>query len=206
MFVGLATPYPTMFVGLATPYPTMFAGLSSLNFIDNLVPIRERELEWAFIGSMKSDRQEMCECFNHAFKKQYISVGNNSWDSKNQIVRPSDMADIYRKTVFVPIGRGWVTLDCFRFYEALLCGAIPIVVGPSDEIDVAYWYGGRMPAFIRASSWSEAVNICKRMLGTEGGLIELQEIQNRNVAWWKGLVLGYRAKIREALNNNRSNG
>lgn len=179
--------------------------LTSFDFIDNLKPIREREFEWSFIGSMKSDRQEMCACFANMFPKRYISVSHNTWDCTKQCVRPSNMADIYRKTVFLPIGRGWVTLDCFRFYEALVCGAIPIVVGPSDEIDTAYWYGGRMPAFIRAASWSEAAAICGRMIGTEKGLVELQEIQNKNVAWWKEIVLGYRAKIKEALDNNRSN-
>jgi len=197
---------PTMFASSNTNNTsTGMFGLSSFNFIDNLVPIHERTLDWAFIGSMKSDRQEMCECFNHLFKKQYISVGNNSWDCKKQCVRPSDMADIYRKTVFLPIGRGWVTLDCFRFYEALLCGAIPIVVGPSDEIDTAYWYGGSMPAFVRAASWSEAAAICGRMIGTEKGLVELQEMQDKNVGWWKDIVLGYRSKIKEALDNNRLN-
>uniref|UniRef100_A0A6C0JK66 Exostosin GT47 domain-containing protein n=1 Tax=viral metagenome TaxID=1070528 RepID=A0A6C0JK66_9ZZZZ len=203
MFVGLSTPYPTMFVGSSTPYPTTSNSLSSFDFINELMPICERSLDWAFIGSLKSDRQEMCTCFAEAFTKRYISVGNNSWDSKNQIVRPSDMADIYRKTVFVPIGRGWVTLDCFRFYEALLCGAIPIVVGPSDEIDVAYCYGGNMPSCIRASSWQEAVIICKRMRDSAEGLVELQKIQNQNVAWWKGLVLGYRVKIKEAFTKKK---
>jgi len=186
--------------------PTMFGGSSSFDFVDNLIPVCERTYDWAFIGSIKSDRQEMCQCFAQVFTNRYISVGNNSWDCTKQCVRPSDMADIYRKTMFVPIGRGWVTLDCFRFYEALICGAIPIVVGSCDEIDVAYCYGGRMPAFISADSWTEAVNICKRMRDSAEGLVELQKIQNQNVAWWKGLVLGYRAKIREALNNNRSNG
>jgi len=115
--------------------PTMFGGASSFNFIDNLVPVAERTLDWAFIGSMKSDRHEMCTMFDRYFKNGHCTVGNNSWDATNQIIKPCDMAAIYRKTIFVPIGRGFVTLDCFRCYEALLCGAIPIIVGPEDEIN-----------------------------------------------------------------------
>lgn len=179
--------------------PTMFGGASSFNFIDNLVPVAERTLDWAFIGSMKSDRHEMCTMFDRYFKNGHCTVGNNSWDATNQIIRPCDMAAIYRKTIFVPIGRGFVTLDCFRCYEALLCGAIPIIVGPEDEIKTAYWFNGCGPAVISAATWADAAAKCRQMRDSASGLLELQSMQEKNVAWWKGLILGYRAKIREAI-------
>ena len=45
-----------------------------------------------------------------------------------------DIEAAYRSAYFVPIGRGFVSLDCFRVYEACASGAVPIVVGPLDEL------------------------------------------------------------------------
>ena len=40
--------------------------------------------------------------------------------------------NIYSQSIFVFNGRGNVFLDCFRLYEAIIAGAIPVIVGEKE--------------------------------------------------------------------------
>jgi hypothetical protein len=64
-------------------------------------------------------------------------------------------------------GRGHVTLDCFRVYEATIAGAIPIVVGPIAEINHAFYFDGEQPPFLYASSWEGALKAAMKMSAAE---------------------------------------
>lgn len=45
------------------------------------------------------------------------------------------MGEMLRKSYFAIGGRGRVNLDCHRWYESSVNGAIPAVVGPRDEVE-----------------------------------------------------------------------
>ena len=46
--------------------------------------------------------------------------------------------ETYGGAIFVPIGRGFDTLDCYRIYEACAAGAIPIIVGTPAELTATF--------------------------------------------------------------------
>jgi hypothetical protein len=176
---------------------------NSIDIINNgsIKSIRERSLEWAFVGTIKYDRHEMCSKFGGVFKNGRCITGNNPWDEDTSklVVHPSDMADIYRDAIFAPNGRGNISLDCFRVYEAIVCGAIPVVIGTDEEINRTFWYGGHVPIFVRGSNWDEAVYKCRELMEH---MDDLETIQKTNLNWWKQLIGGYRDMIHDLKNQN----
>lgn len=135
----------------------------------------ERKQSWAFQGAIeKTDRREM-----HAqFSQTLGPLGNNS----------------YHEAVFVPIGRGWANLDCFRIYESLASGAIPVIVCSQSECEKAFGWLGRdaslpkpqLPPWIFAQTWSEAANKCKGLWSSKKS--GLDEIQHQNFQWWIEII------------------
>ena len=104
----------------------MFNKEKALNY--NYKSLLERKYKWSFIGSIKKDRQELIDKFSKKFNENF--VGNN--------INPLDMLNIYNDSVFVPNGRGNVRLDCFRIYEAILSGCIPIIVCEESEFNETF--------------------------------------------------------------------
>jgi hypothetical protein len=60
------------------------------------------------------------------------------------------------------VGRGRFSLDCFRIYEAILCGAIPVVIGSQHEIDQTFEFEGDPPPLFTAPDAATALGRCRR--------------------------------------------
>ena len=193
-------------------------------------PICDRKYCWSFIGQIKSDRELMCNSFEESFSDHampyFIKAGKNSWDMNNQLITQPDMHDIYCDSIFIPVGRGNHSLDCFRIYEAIVSGAIPVVVGDSNEINTTFYYNNNPPPFLHFTNWVDAANSCKKLLddsvsiqtpsnmlsiSTEftretstygnGAYVSLQTIQDDLLKWWRGQITGIQHKISDALLN-----
>jgi len=157
---------------------TMLGGKPSTEL--KVKKIKEREYDFSFIGMLKSDRIEMCEKFSKEFKKGVIKHGFNSWNIQAQVVSPPDMFGIYSNSVFVPIGKGNHLLDCSRLCEAIIAGAIPVLVGSEHEIETTFDFNGHLPPFIYSDTWDNAIIKCKQ-LSTDN----LQQLQHKLIEWWK---------------------
>lgn len=140
----------------------------------------KKELNWSFLGQIKTDRQKMLDEFGRI---------SNHFIGKSA---PKDlMCKIYSKSIFVPCGRGNSSLDCFRLYEASMNGAIPVVVGSKQEIECTFKYEEN-PPWIFAETWNEAVEKCKSMLESE--------VDNKFILqWWKNRIQKIKTKILEVL-------
>ena len=135
-------------LGCIKEYP-----LDKLFFNDN------KEYDFSFIGECKSDRKEILEIFQKHFSKSYINSNKTNWSSiQGQTISPLKMYNIYSKSIFVPIGRGNYSLECFRIYEAILAGAIPVIIGDNIEIENSLILNGEMPKIVYAVSLIEAMN------------------------------------------------
>lgn len=137
----------------------------------------KKELNWSFLGDIKTDRQEMVNQFRKIPKH---FVGKSA--SKDL------MCKIYSKSIFVPCGRGNSSLDCFRLYEASMNGAIPVVVGTEKEIECTFKYEEN-PPWIFAETWKDAYNRC---LNNSRKSIEV-------VSWWNKRLNTIRSKVSEVL-------
>lgn len=147
---------------------------------EDILNIAQRKNAWSFIGEMKSDRWDLVNAFN-----QIENGFNGSGFSK------TEMIEIYLNTIFAPSGRGNSTLDCFRLYETSMMGCIPVVVGNQHELDITFMYEEN-PPWIFSDTWENAAITCKKLLENKE---ELQEIQNKNLAWWKRRVNNISKKV-----------
>ena len=150
---------------------------SGMELVNDVIKIKDRKYDFSFIGSPKHDRINLIEFFKKEFPNCYLNYGSNCWDINKQKVGPLEMSRIYQQSRFVIIGRGWISLDCFRIYEAIVCGAIPVVIGPLEEIDKTFYYNGEPPEFIYAEDALSAINKIKS--------VELQVLQEKLMDWWK---------------------
>ena len=151
-------------------------------------PLVERMYKAAFIGEPKSDRFEMLKAFERGFMKEelFLRATRNGWELPTLQYSPAATNEVYSDSIFVPIGRGNQSLDCFRFYEAIVSGAIPVIVSNINEINMTFQYDGQMPSFIYADNWTDAANACKHMIKTN--FLMLIAIQKYNYDWWESQV------------------
>jgi len=155
---------------------------TSLSEVPKPKLITERKYAWSFIGNMKSDRQYMIDLFKSSNIGDYYN--NNNIPAK-------DMYEIYKDSIFIPNGRGNIRLDCFRLYEASLSGAIPVVVGDKNETHETFLYEDN-PPWIFASSWEDAIIICKNLINNTDELIKKQlDILN----WWNKRIANIKLEI-----------
>jgi hypothetical protein len=159
---------------------------SSLNI--DIIPIHKRNYTWSFVGDYnKTDRKQMIDSFVQAnFDNFYI----------NNNLKPEMMFDIYKESIFIPVGHGNIGLNCFRIYEASMCGAIPIIVGNIEEIQNTFEKENN-PPWIFSDSWDNAVEICKQYLNNENLLIDKQ---TKILDWYKKRILEVKNKINNVIN------
>lgn len=151
----------------------------SMDLKDNL---DDKKYDFSFVGAIKSDRKEMLNKLSYNFKNNFISTGCTDWSHPSkQRIGPSDLHEIYKKSIFIPIGRGNVSLDCFRIYEAIIAKSIPIVVGSQEEIKRSFDFDGDKPDIVFVESWDEACKKCQKLLSDKSHILR---IINNNTMWW----------------------
>ncbi len=164
-------------------------------------PISEREIIIAFIGdSSKNDRplmiKKMKELTSERGLNSEIIETVNSWKLDKQKITPEDIFTTYSNSIFVPIGRGYYSLDCFRIYEAIAAGAIPIIVGPKSEIDISFEFNGHSLPALYFDSWDAAKTECGQLLDEPA---KLQKIQDELILWFKSRITEIRTLVTRAI-------
>uniref|UniRef100_A0A6C0IVK8 Exostosin GT47 domain-containing protein n=1 Tax=viral metagenome TaxID=1070528 RepID=A0A6C0IVK8_9ZZZZ len=153
-----------------------------LNNSNKVKNINKRNINFAFVGALKSDRGKMLDILGKEPKINFVTIET---DCNNQKVNQGQLWEIYNSSIFAPIGRGNYKLDCFRIYEAILAGSIPLIVGTESEINHTFNYNNYMPIFITSDSWENMYIKCKTLLNNKN---KLQTIQNYNINWWKNYI------------------
>ncbi|MEI8196058.1 MAG: hypothetical protein WCI73_09135 [Phycisphaerae bacterium] len=169
-------------------------------------PIGQRSLTWSFVGMMKSTRAAMLQSAARVpGGKHLVTTG---FGGQNGGVPIREFSQILNDTVFALCPRGNTAVDCFRVYEALEAGAIPIVEDDGG-LDLAgellwpwnfkrvepwrrsYWrYHFKNPG--RPSFWKMAYGVdfpCPRIMHWETldvllGRLDIEAVSARCRAWW----------------------
>jgi hypothetical protein len=157
--------------------------------------IKDREIHCSFIGSMKSDRNHMATLVKQHIQNTHIVFVNNNWNINELPYSPDKCFAIYNNSIFVINGRGNCSLDCFRIYEAIVAGAIPVLVGSYDEIITTFNYNNDIPPLIYDDNWEKVVSKCKDLLTDQD---TLQKLQDDLLMWWKRQLVTIHSKIIEA--------
>lgn len=154
----------------------------------------DRKYSWSFVGQQKSDRTELVEGFSIIPNNFCLVHGGD----KSKMLDGNQVSDLYLDSVFIPCSRGWTTLNTMRIYESSMCGAIPVIIGTKEEIELNFAYE-ESPPFIFSNSWKNAATICKSLLSNERLLLEKQELV---LEWWNTRINKIKNKIVEVLNIN----
>jgi hypothetical protein len=153
-----------------------------------LVEASQRQYVWSFLGQInKSSRPEMIQAMTrlepHLFFATDEMPGITMWnrnDKGQRYYSPTQNTEIMVDSIFAPCPMGNVNLECYRIYEALECGAIPIV---EKRMTLDYFGGlwGEHP-IPTVSSWSDARKLVHNILSRPE---ELNLLQARCLQWWK---------------------
>lgn len=163
--------------------------------------MKDRTINCSFIGSRKSDREEMTEKFKNNMTNTNIIFVSNYWDLDKLPYKPEECFEIYNNSIFVICGRGNSSLDCYRIYEAIVAGAIPVVVGKLEEINVTFSYNNNnnnnIIPMIYEENWNNAVKKCNELLEDNN---TLQKIQDDLLAWWRNQIGFINGLIQKEIN------
>ncbi len=168
-------------------------------FYEELPNIDNRNYLWSFVGQVsKSNRRIMLLNFLKLNLRHFTHF-NSNFDSKDCLCTQS-YQKILKQTLFVPSPKGWINDDCFRLYEALECGCIPIVEkGPQNYFRSYY---GDVP-FIVVDDWSKVKPMMNELLSDTS---KLESIRKQCFDWWVRLKMEKKVelenKIHELLKKN----
>ena len=177
-------------------YVSNFLPSNNNNIVTDIKPINERKVKCSFIGVEKSDRLHMCNVFEKNMDNTIIIFVNNNWNIEKLPITPNKLFTLYNNSIFIIIGRGNISLDCFRIYEAVVAGSIPVIVGEETEIDTTFFYGGYKPPFVYSDTWENAVSVCKKLLQQPE---LLQEKQDKILEWWANQITNIKNIITQTI-------
>ena len=173
------------------------------NFINNNISaniprrkMADRIFNCSFIGVNKSDRSHMCRVFGTYMNNTNLRFVNNTWDVDNLQCSPNELFKTYNNSIFVLNGRGNCNLNCFRIYEAIVAGAIPVIVGRLDEIKNTFNFDNNIPPFVHAENWEKAIVLCNNLLSD---MDNIQNIQDKLIDWWNNYLSTIRKKITDTI-------
>jgi hypothetical protein len=149
-------------------------------------PIHGRPFSWAFLGDVKNEsRRKMVEFLESVGGEHFLHT-TSGWESVDAL-RGKRYSDVLADAVFAPSPPANVHLECYRTYEVLECGAIPVV-------NTAYYCDEfEAPFPVVASDWSDAPQILNRFLDDPAALGRLDEQTRR---WWDDVKRTYPERIR----------
>lgn len=144
--------------------------------------IEKKIYDWAFVGELKHERFELICQFTEAFGYNFLHTDTTQWDNLHDMsVPPSLIFEVYKKSFFVLIGRGNVSLDCVRIYEAIVAGALPVVIGNATEVQNTFFYNNESPFLIQAEKIQDAILLCQYYLENKFEYVQKVEY---NFDWW----------------------
>ena len=160
----------------------------------NCPTFNDRDLVWNFAGSFHDNyRRNVIETFKPLGPHKLHSVsGFNAADG----LETSKYVKLLEESKFTLCPRGHQNNDCFRIYEALEAGSIPIVLAFAEHLEVrpSYWhavfYGDSNMPFIVADSWPEAFEKVKNLLEEKRGAQVQKDCQEFWLRWksnWKSM-------------------
>ena len=168
----------------------------------NLVAASKRRYVWSFLGQVnKSSRPDMAHGLvkvapNFLFATDDVPgfVMYNKVAEKRRLFPREEYAEFLFESSFSPCPMGNANLECFRVYESLECGSIPIVEKRATLDYFRELLGDHPMPTVR--SWSEA-------RGLIGDLLEkptqMDALQQSCVAWWQTYKKDYTVRLGEYL-------
>jgi hypothetical protein len=146
----------------------------------------KRPISACFIGQVKSDRHQLVNALR-SLPDSYIHI-TQQWNCPTAL-NPTQVANIYLKTRFVPCPKGWVHVDSFRIFECLEWGAIPIL--RNYETSLGWLEDGHPIPLV--SHWNEVPPLIATLT------LDFDALQRKCIEWYATLKKKYAALISETI-------
>lgn len=155
-----------------------------------ITPASSRRYTWSFAGETgRASRPEMVSAL--------AGIGPNlchATDRGAPPLSPDEYRTLMLESVFAPSPMGRINLECFRLYEALELGCIPIV---EKRMTLDYFQNllGSNP-LLTVGNWSEARDRVETLLGDR---TRLDALQQEIMSWWQAKKQTLRGQITAVL-------
>jgi hypothetical protein len=158
------------------------------------VTVRERAYHWVFAGSTHANKRMIpLQTFQTV---QPSRVHFNRFFNSPDGLPVTEYRDWLLDTKFGLCPAGHWNLDCFRLYEVLEAGAIPVTLSHTkvQPHQPSYWQlaFGRPAPFVHCNSWDECREEVQELLASPA------DCEERRVAvcqFWSEIKLGYQMKL-----------
>jgi hypothetical protein len=141
-------------------------------------PAAERAYVWSFVGDVKKPTRALMRRHMSTVPGGFEHL-TSGWDSTDSL-STEDYRRVLDQSVFAPCPAGAVNLDCYRVYEALEAGCIPIVMRrPGYDYFDRLLPGHPMPV---VSDWAEAPAFVKALIESD----RCEPLRQACQAWWTG--------------------
>ena len=151
-----------------------------------------KKYTWSFTGQIHAQgkRKEMIEQLKDCPGDSFFNI-NKSWQSSDSL-STKEYRDILSNSIFVPCPRGNSSVDSFRLYECLECGAIPIIEkDESWEILL-----GDHPFLLTDSDWVAGKKYIQELYGNHDFL---QKYQEKIQDWWVKFKIKLKDEIKSKI-------
>jgi hypothetical protein len=165
--------------GVFNPASVMVLPLGYSNGISRDVqpkPATERQYLWSFAGeAARASRPEMAAALDGISPHLCCATDKK----RSAALTTGEYRRLLENTVFAPCPMGRLNLECFRLYEALECGAIPIVERRAT-LDYFTRLLGPNP-IIQIRSWEDAREKIRSLTADPPRMDQLQQLIS---GWW----------------------
>jgi hypothetical protein len=168
-----------------------------------------RELVWSFAGGMRSNRESSFKEITKITPNKVVTEHGNSFNNVRTGLCTKDYRELMCNSKFVLCPVGNVSVDCFRVYEALECGAIPIALRKNSFQDTgvsSYWNTlmSYEPSFVMAESMDCNAQTVMKLLADVNSAELIDSIQQQCIAEWDTYKKELRLKLKNAVVQNLS--
>ena len=150
---------------------------------------KKRHYKWCFFGTQhKSSRHDM----NFQLEKIKPNFVNriDKFADKKKSANVEEMGKVYFNTNFAPCPAGFFHPESYRIYEALQCGAIPIVESVYNYFDNIYTKN----PFIKINKWKEAKEFIDNWSDDK-----ILNKRKECINWWNQYLLDHKNFVQEKI-------
>ena len=163
--------------------------------------IEQRSLVWSFAGGMRPNRKDTVALFQTLQPHRIVIEEGNSFNDVKTGLGTEEYRNLMLDSIFVLCPEGNVSVDCFRVYEALECGCIPIVFSKNRFQwfeEGSYWKHimqlEEEPPFVMALTMEENLAMVKTLLENK------EQLEEQRRKCWLGWQ-EYKEKFGKYLSN-----
>ena len=154
----------------------------TLKEITKLPPVR-RDLLWSYCGQVNNLNRVACSVVLSKMRDTGMLHASNGF---GQGLPYREYLQTLRMSKLAPSPAGTHNTDCFRIFEALECGALPVVAVRPDTHPTGFNYWQKMAGspvpFPLIEDWSEFPALAKWYAEND---VQLRRDLDRAVTWWQ---------------------